>query len=206
VEGILVSVSRTTQDFTHFEKVQKRGIPLVFFDRILQETQVNSVVVDDYAGAFQSTAHLIAQGCQRIAHLAGPQHLNIYKYRRQGYLDALAAHGLPLDEELIVYCDTMTLEVGTRAMQQLLKLAAPPDAVFSASDLAVVGALQALDDLGLRVPHDVALVGFSNEAFEQIGQAAVRLFLELREGKTEAAPRQIVLPPTLCVRASSTRL
>ncbi|WP_026880578.1 LacI family DNA-binding transcriptional regulator [Hymenobacter norwichensis] len=221
VEGILISVARTTLDFTHFERVQERGIPLVFFDRILQGTQVNAVLLDDYAGAFQSTAHLIAQGCKRIAHFAGPQHLNIYKHRRQGYLDALAAHGLPLAEELIVYCDTMTLEVGTLAMQRLLTKALPPDAVFSASDSAVVGALQALNRLGLQVPQDVALAGFSNEAFtslttpmitsvdqscEQMGQAAVRLFFELRENETEAVARQIVLPPTLCVRASSCRL
>ncbi|WP_245849399.1 LacI family DNA-binding transcriptional regulator [Hymenobacter crusticola] len=218
VEGILVSLSRTTHDFAHFEKVQQRGVPLVFFDRILLGTEVNAVLLDDYAGGFLSTEHLIEQGCRRIGHFAGPQHLGIYKHRRQGYLDALQKHGLPVAEELIVYCDTMTVETGRQAMQQLLP--ARPDAIFSSSDAAVAGALQVLEEQGSRVPEDVALTGFSNEMFtsltkprltsvdqrcEQMGEAAVRLFLQLRQERGNAPPQHVVLEPELRVRASSLR-
>ncbi|MBB6060540.1 LacI family transcriptional regulator [Hymenobacter luteus] len=220
VEGILVSLARTTRDFKHFEKVEKQGIPLVFFDRVLDGLNVSAVVLDDREGGYLSTKHLIAQGCRRIAHFGGPLHLNIYKNRRLGYLDALHEHGLPVEEELIFHCD-MTVEDGVQGMQQLLALPHPPDAVFSASDFSVVGALQELKRQRLRVPQDVALAGFSNETFtsltepmltsvdqhcEQMGQSAVRLFLEMREEQDQNfAPRRIVLPPDLLVRDSSVR-
>ncbi len=220
VEGILVSLSRTTRDFKHFDKASKRDMPLVFFDRILDGRDVNAVVIDDRAGAYQSTAHLLAQGCRRIAHFAGPQHLNIYKNRLQGYLDALREHGVPYDEDLLFICD-MRLEDGIRGMEQLLKLPVRPDAVFSSSDFSAVGALQVLKKRGLRVPQDVALTGFSNEMFtsftepllttvdqrcEQMGQAAVRLLLEiLDEKRLGVSPRRVVLQPDLLVRGSSLR-
>jgi LacI family transcriptional regulator len=218
VEGILVSLARNTLDFKHFEKVQKQGIPLVFFDRVLEGLDVNAVVIDDRAGGYQSTRHLIAQGCRRIAHFGGPQHLNIYKKRRQGYVDALLEAGMPIEEELMYYCD-MTLEDGVTGMQKMLQLPNPPDAIFSSSDFSIVGALQELKRQGLRVPQDIALAGFSNETFtsltepmltsvdqrcEQMGQSAVRLFLEMREEQsTMFSPRLIVLQPDLLIRASS---
>ena len=220
VAGVLVSLARNTLDFHHFDKVRKRGVPLVFFDRIPASELVNSVVLNDQAGGFQATSHLLAQGCRRIAHLAGPQHLNIYRHRRQGYLDALAAAGLALDEDLIVYCD-MKLEAGAQAMRQLLALPNPPDGVFGAGDLAILGAMQELKSQHLRVPQDVALAGFSNEGFtaltepgltsvdqrcEEMGQAAVRLFLELAaEPGAPFTQRQVVLQPELFVRESSRR-
>lgn len=218
VEGILVSLSRTTRDFRHFEKVRKQEIPLVFFDRILDGLDVNAVVLDDRAGGYQSTKHLITQGCRRIAHFGGPQHLNIYKDRQQGYLDALREFNLPVEPELILHSD-MTLDDGVAGMQQLLQLPSPPDAVFSASDFSAVGALQELKRRNLRVPQDMALAGFSNETFtsltepmltsvdqrcEQMGQSAVRLFLEMREHDAAAfSPRRILLPPELLIRDSS---
>jgi LacI family transcriptional regulator len=212
VAGVLVSLARNTQDFYHFDKVRSRGVPLVFFDRIPPTEQVNSVVLNDREGAFQATRHLLEQGCRRVAHLAGPPHLNIYQHRRQGYLDALAAYGIAPNE-------AMTTDDGARAMRQLLALPEPLDAVFAAGDSAVLGALQVLKGQGIRVPQDIALAGFSNEGFtaitepqltsvdqrcEEMGEAAVRLFLEL-----SAAPdapfvqRQVVLQPELFVRESS---
>lgn len=221
VEGILVSLSRTTHDARHFEKVYKRGIPLVFFDRMLDGVQASAVVIDDHQGAYQVVRHLIEQGCKRIAHFAGPQHLNIYKMRQQGYLDALRAHGLTSDEDLIFTCD-MTQEEGMEGMKQLLRLPNPPDAVFSASDFSAVGALQVLKERGIRVPHDIALAGFSNETFtsltepritsvdqhcEQMGQSAVRLFLDIMGDTTgRFSPRRIVLQPEVLLRESSMRI
>ena len=218
VAGVLVSLARNTQDFHHFDKVRGRGIPLVFFDRIPSVGSVDSVVLDDYEGALQATRHLLEQGCRRIAHLAGPQHLNIYERRRQGYLDALAAYGLPANEQLIVYSD-MTTEEGAQAMQHLLALPEPPDGVFGAGDSVILGALQFLKSAGIKVPQQVALAGFSNEGFtsvtepqltsvdqrcEEMGQAAVRLFLELAAApEAPFIQRQVVLQPELFIRASS---
>ncbi|WP_426058148.1 LacI family DNA-binding transcriptional regulator [Hymenobacter sp. B1770] len=220
VAGILVSVSRTTMDFRHFEKVRKHGVPLVFFDRILEGDNVNAVLLNDREGAYQATLHLLEQGCRRVAHFAGLQHLNIYKNRRQGYLDALQSYGIAPDEALIKDCD-MTLDSGAGCMAELLKLPTPPDAVFSAGDSAILGALQLLKNRGIRVPQDVALAGFSNEALtlvaepmltsvdqrtEEMGQAAFRLFTELVAAEGSAfSQRQVVLQPQLFVRASSLR-
>lgn len=220
VEGILVSLSRTTHDFQHFEKAQKHGIPLVFFDRILEGQNVSAVVLDDRAGGYNATKHLLTQGYRRIAHFAGPQHLNIYKNRQLGYLDALREFEVPIEDNLIVLSD-MKIQDGIASMNQLLALSTRPEAVFSASDFSAVGAMQALESRGLRVPDDVALVGFSNETFaslttpkltsidqhcEQMGQSVVRMFLEMLEEKNGTfLPRRVVLQPELIVRQSSQR-
>jgi LacI family transcriptional regulator len=218
VAGVLVSLARNTLEFHHFDKVRGRGIPLVFFDRIPTGELVNSVVLNDQAGAFAATNHLLEQGCRRVAHLAGPQHLNIYRERQQGYLNALHAHGIEPQEELIVYSD-MTQEEGGQAMRQLLMLPNPIDAVFGAGDSVILGALQALKSQGIRVPQDIALAGFSNEGFtaiteprltsvdqrcEEMGEAVVRLFLELAAGpEAQFVQRQVVLQPELFIRESS---
>ncbi len=218
VEGILVSLARTTRDFKHFEKVRKRDVPLVFFDRILDGADVSAVVLDDFQGGYQSTKHLLDQGCRRIAHFGGPQHLNIYKNRYAGYRQALLDHGIAPEAELVIFSD-MKMEDGTQGMQQLLALPQRPDAVFSASDFSIVGALQVLKERKLRIPYDLALAGFSNETFtsltepmltsvdqrcEEMGQAAMRLLLEMvRERGQRQPPRKIVLQPELLPRESS---
>ncbi|WP_426061731.1 LacI family DNA-binding transcriptional regulator [Hymenobacter sp. B1770] len=218
VDGILVSMARTTRDFKHFEKVRKRDVPLVFFDRILDGVDVSAVVLDDYQGGYQSVKHLLDQGCRRIAHFGGPQHINVYKNRYAGYCQALHDHGISFEEELVVFGD-MALEDGIRGMKHLLALPKRPDAVFSASDFSVVGAMQVLKQHKLRIPHDIALSGFSNETFtsftepmltsvdqhcEEMGGAAVRLLLEMvQERNKQLSPRKIVLQPLLLDRESS---
>ena len=222
VEGILVSLANTTQSFGHFEAVRQQNIPLVFFDRMVEDFQgsnVSAVVIDDYQGAYQVVTHLIEQGCTRIAHFTGPLHLSIHKNRHQGYRDALTAHGLPVEEDLIA-CFDMNQKNGAQAMRQLLKLPQRPDAVFSSNDLAAVGALQVVKAQRLRVPEDVAIVGFSNEMFtsltepmlssvdqrcEQMGKTAVQLLQKmLKSGPNRVGPpKPIVLKPKLLVRESS---
>jgi LacI family transcriptional regulator len=221
VAGVLVSLSRTTRGFQHFEKLRSRGLPLVFFDRIMEGNNVNAVVLDDQEGGYVSTRHLLEQGCRRIAHLAGPQHMSIYKNRRQGYFDALREAGLPEDESLVIYSD-MTQAQGMEGIRQLLALPNPPDAVFAAGDYCALGAMIEARRQGLRIPADLAIAGFSNEAFtvvteptitsidqrcEEMGQAAVRLLLEVIEAQGQPfAPRQVALRPKLLVRDSSTLL
>ncbi|RTQ49689.1 LacI family transcriptional regulator [Hymenobacter gummosus] len=226
VEGILVSLANTTQDISHFEELRQQGVPLVFFDRVVEDfrgTNVSAVVLDDYQGAYQVVAHLVAQGCRRIAHFSGPLHLSIHKNRHQGYRDALLAHNLPVDEDLIVFCP-QTQAGGAEAMQQLLRtLPAPPDAVFASNDLAAVGAMRVAKQAGLRVPEDLAVAGFSNETFttltepnlttvdqgcETMGISAVRLLVQMLHTTAEQRkpqPRNVVLKPQLLVRESSLR-
>jgi LacI family transcriptional regulator len=220
VAGVMVSLSRTTHEFHHFDKLRDRGVPLVFFDRVIEGDSVNAVVLDDREGGYLVTRHLLGQGCQHIAHLAGPQHLNIYRNRLQGYFDALREAGQPADERLVRYTD-MTQAQSADAMRALLALETPPDAVFAAGDYSALGAMQEARRQGLRIPADVAIAGFSNEAFtvvteptittidqhcEEMGQATVRLLLELiNTGSSAFIPRQLSLSPELLVRDSSLR-
>ncbi len=220
VEGILVSLSRTTHTFEHFAKVRKRGIPLVFFDRMMDVPETSAVLIDDFQAAYQLVQHLAQQGKRRIAHFVGPQHLNVYRNRYEGYRAGLSRCQLPADERLVVP-GNMRQQDGIEGMQQLLDLppAARPDAVLSASDWSAVGALQVLKERCLRVPEDVALTGFSNENFtqlteprltsvdqrgEEMGLSAVRLFLDMLAAPAgEFLPRRLVLQPGILIRESS---
>ena len=221
VEGILVSLASSTQDFSHFDAVRRAGVPLVFFDRMAEDMagpNTGAVVIDDHAGAYQAVTHLIGQGCRRIAHIGGPQHLNICRNRYRAYCDALRDHDLPYDEQLVHFCN-LTLPEGHQAMQVLLEQAPQLDAVFAANDLAVAGAMPVLRAAGRRIPQDVALAGFSNELFtlltephlttvdqrcEEMGRTAVRLLLDMiHEQPQRQAPRRVVLQPELVVRESS---
>ena len=218
VDGIMVSMSNTTREYAHFERVRSHGTPLVFFDRMPSMPDVCGVVVDDYRGAYQVMEHLIGQGCRRIAHLAGPQIINTTYNRFRAYHDALLAPGLPYDENLVVYLNGSSTAAGRAAMQQLLQLQERPDAVFSAYDFPAGGALQLLEEQGVRVPEDIALVGFSNEPFtamvkprltsvdqrgKLMGEAAVQLVLQLLKRTDSFTGQKVILKPKLVVRDSS---
>lgn len=220
VDGVAASISKNILDFSHYQRLKDRGLPLILFDRVTDSMGTSTVVLDDYLGAFMATEHLIQQGCRRIAHFAGRQNLNIYRDRRRGYQDALQQYGIAFTEELLLESD-QTVESGQALAAQLLALPQPPDAIFSASDWAAVGALQVLKARGVSVPRQVAVVGFADEPFtpfvdpplssinqmsEQMGQMTAQLFLEeVEPGNLLVLPRKTVLRPELVVRASSLR-
>ncbi|MEJ7644090.1 MAG: LacI family DNA-binding transcriptional regulator [Chryseolinea sp.] len=220
VDGIIASFAKETQDFSHFSKVKDRGIPLIFFDRSNDELEVSHVVIDDFLGAFKATEHLIQQGCLRIAHFTSIRKISIYKDRLRGYREALLANGLIYDESLVVESD-LQLEDGRHSMHQLLKMRDMPDGIFSASAFGAVGALQVSKENEIKVPEQIAIVGFSNEIFtsftdptlstieqhsKRIGNAAAQIFLEeISDDNTKFIPQKIVLKPELIVRQSSLR-
>lgn len=221
VEGIILSVSATTRtDTRHLEQARRQGTPLVFFDRVPELPQSTAVVLDDFAGAYRAVTHLIEQGCRRIAHFAGPQHLNTSRNRCLGYQQALRAHGLPAPAEWVYPLAATTLAEGRVGMRQLLALDAAPDALFSAYAYPAAGALEELQARGLRVPQQVAVACFSNEPFTSIsqlgltvvdqhaghmGEAAVGLLLQLLQHGPDYHPPHLVLAPELHVRTSSQR-
>ncbi|MFT5914286.1 MAG: LacI family transcriptional regulator [Flammeovirgaceae bacterium] len=163
-EGLIVSFSKETEDFSHFQKLQKRGIPLVFFDRISEEMDTHSVIVDDFGGAFKATEHLIQMGRKRIAHLGGPDNLMISQNRSDGYVEALEQNKMKVDKSLIVSCeaDESQLEAGSTGMKKLLSLKKVPDAVFANNDMVAIGAMRAIKEAGLTVPKDIAVIGYSD--------------------------------------------
>jgi len=221
VDGVLASISKETTDLSHYKEIRKRGVPLILFDRVNEDIGVPSVVVDDYLGAFKATQHLIDQGCRCIAHIAGQQHVAIFKKRLNGYLDALRKNKLPVDRSLIKY-GKVTIRSGMECMNELLQQSDSPDGVFAVEDFTALGALQALKQANKKVPDEVAIIGFANEQFGKyitpslstvdqqtikMGEAAAQLFFELSGRKTfyTSRPRKTILEPVLVFRESSLR-
>src|SRR5688572_27913169 len=214
VDGIIASHGKETVNFDHFRKIRAKGIPLVLFDRSSDEFEVSNVVIDDYLGGYKATEHLIRQGCKRIAHFTNTRKISIFKERLRGYREALAANGLKYDDNLVVESN-LQLEDGRKSMLQLLKLKTLPDAVFSASALGAMGAMQVLKENRIKIPGQVALVAFRNEAFTsftepalsvvdqhstRIGNAAAEIFLqEITAGNEKFIPQKVLLTPELII-------
>ena len=163
--GIIVSQAKDTQHYDHFQRLIDAGVPLVFYDRICTGVNASRVVVDDYMGAYNAVTHLIETGCRRIAFYGSQMNLEISKNRFNGYKDALLKHGLPFDESITRQCDN----------RQDAELITPdlfdgdyyPDAFFAVNDDTAIGILYTVKRMGLRVPEDISICGFTN------GQRAV---------------------------------
>jgi LacI family transcriptional regulator len=222
VDGMLMSISRETTSFDHIESILAKGVPIVFFDRVYPNAQTSNVIVDDFEGAREATLHLIEQGCKRIAHLEGPPNLVISTQRMEGYMEALKQHKIPVEKELIVPCPFGSIEEGKAATQKLLAMHNPPDAIFASNDPAAMGSMQAIKEKGLKIPKDVAIMGFSNWLFSgmmdpplssvdqpgfEMGQEAARLLIRHIELKgkddSDIKPEVRVLKTHLIVRQSS---
>jgi LacI family transcriptional regulator len=220
VDGIIASLGKNTENFSHFERAQEKGIPLVLFDRTTDELEVSQVVINDHLGAYKTVEHLIQQGCRRIAHFTSPKKISIFKERYRGYMDALKDHHIPFDPELVIGSD-LQLEDGRNSMEQLLKLKELPDAVFSASDYGAMGAMQVLKERNILIPQQVALAGFSNEPFTSftdptlttvdqlsitMGRVTAELFFEqLNGGSKNFIPQKVILKPEIIIRKSTLR-
>ena len=218
VAGVIASVSQDTPDGKHFQRLIDAGIPVVLFDRVLDELEVSKVIIDDYAAAYRAVTHLIEVGYQRIAHLSGASHLYIARERLRGYRDALREHGLPAENALVQICE-LTEEGGSIGMQALLDLPVPPDAVFAINDPVAVGAHRVIREAGLNMPDEIGLMGFSNNPITQMidppltttdqhgyemGRRAARILLtEIKRGTESSKHETYVVPSTFIVRRSS---
>lgn len=223
VDGILASLSKETMDYSHFQSLHSRGIPLVFYDRVCDPIECSKVIVDDFDAGYMATKHLIDQGYKRIAHLAGPESLNMFRQRLDGYKKALTDHGLEIREEYIKQENASEDEdLAKELTQQLLKLKEIPDAIFANNDIAALGAMITIKDHGLKIPDDIGIVGFSNWRFTslteptittvsqpgfEMGQEAARLLIEAIEADDNDTITAVtkVLKTDLVVRGSSVR-
>jgi DNA-binding LacI/PurR family transcriptional regulator len=218
VDGLLVSISRETKNYDHFKIFQEKNIPIVFFDRICPEMEASSVIIDDYLGAFMAVEHLIKQGCRRIAHFAGPPLLLITQNRINGYKDALQQYGLPFEEELLIDCGPgLEQENGSQAAQAMLDAGLRPDAIFAFCDPIAIGVMITLKKNNVKIPEEMAVVGFCNEPMDtivepqlsslvqpafQIGETAAEIFFQHIKNKSSAIEKR-VLTTELIVRSSS---
>jgi LacI family transcriptional regulator len=220
IDGLIISVSTETKDFAFLHDLKRRGMPIVFYDRVVNEIETHKVVIDNVQSAFEATKHLIKKGHRRIAHIAGAENLSISKERIEGYLKALTSFGITPDEKLIKHCPHggMTQDEVDEAMNSLYKLKEKPTAIFACADRLTTGVLKYLNAKKKKVPKDMALVGFSNSdlsellnppltvirqpAFE-MGQQAMQLLLEIVESKRPVTDfRTVKLNAELICRGS----
>ena len=160
VSGVLACLSKNTTVYDHFQDIIDSEIPLVFVDRICIGINTDRVVVDDYSGAFSAVEYLIQTGCRRIAFYSSPVHLEISKNRKNGYLDALRKHSIPVDNSLIIVCDTR--EEAVLITPEVLSLPDRPDGFFAINDHTAAGIIYAVKHANLRIPEDVSIFGFSD--------------------------------------------
>lgn len=219
VLGVLLSP--VDGDRTDVSTLRRNGIPVVLVDRGADVDQGCSVAVDDTLGGVLATRHLIETGHERIVFVGGPSSLQQVRNRLQGARQAVAEAGLPPEALSVVETDRLDLTAGKDAGQRLMGLARRPTGVFCANDLLALGVLQSLFAMGVRVPDDMALVGYDDIEFAgaaavpitsvrqpafQIGRKSAELLIA--ESLGEAGDHQhqhVVYQPELVVRASTTR-
>lgn len=166
--GMICSLAMNTRDTFHFQKFIDKKIPLVFVDRVPKDFNTYRVMIDNYSAGYKATKHLIEQGCRRIAHITGSQYRNTYSERKRGYEDALLEHDLDIDSTLIIIDTTLTFEEGETAANFLFDLPNPPDGIFVTNDTAAVGVIQVAKKRGLKIPEDIAIVGFNDDPIASI--------------------------------------
>ncbi|HLZ17389.1 MAG TPA: LacI family DNA-binding transcriptional regulator [Cyclobacteriaceae bacterium] len=220
VDGMLLSLSRETTNFDHIESIISKGVPIVFYDRMYNSPTSSKVIVDDYAGAKEAVLHMIDEGCKRIAILMDSPNLKISTDRLKGYEDAQKERNISLDKELILACPSGGFEEGKGAMLKALASPIPPDAIFATNDPMAMGAMMAIKEKGLKIPQDVAVVGFSNWFFGELmepsltsvdqpgfemGQEAARMLIKQIELKDKGEPvlETKILKTKLVIRNSS---
>ena len=222
IDGLLISPTYQTTDFEYLINLQRSGLPIVLFDRLSNQIETHKVAADNFRGAYTATKHLIKNGFTKIAHINSNSTLSIATERFEGYKQALADFNLPLNQDLIRFCDTTTLSSLTKnleiALTELMSLNQKPEAIFTATDQLSTKCLAILNKLGYQIPNNIALIGFSNTdladvlnpplstihqpAFE-IGNLAAKQLLSLIGSKIDKTYETILLETEIQVRSSS---
>lgn len=219
-DGLILIVPLLDREY--LETLREHKFPYVLVDQI--DPKFHSAVVDstNWQGAYDATQHLIELGHRRIAFIKGLPALQSAAERWQGYRAALSDHQIPYDETLVLEGDFFTPS-GYAAGQHLISMSPRPTAVFASNDLMALGVMQAFYEGGLRVPHDISLVGFDDipqvslvypqlttvrQPLEQMGRIAVNLLIEQIEnpGNLDRAIRRVTLATRLIERESSQRI
>ncbi|WP_296149049.1 LacI family DNA-binding transcriptional regulator [uncultured Flavobacterium sp.] len=219
VDGIFISTS--SKNVTPFERILKKDVPLIFFDRKKTMNNVSSVTINDFEGGYKATQHLIDNGCKRIVHFAGDLSIEIFYERFSGYKQALLDNNIDYIEEYVVKTRS-NVEDGKKAVKKLLKMKNPPDAIFSSSDFAALGAIQELKAKNYKIPEDISIIGFSNEPFTkfmeltistidqfplEMGKITAKVFLEqVNNSEKVKIEKKVVLEPELIIRKSTKKI
>ena len=217
VEGIIACLSQNTTDYSHFEEIANMGIPLVFFGRTCLADRFSSVTANGDEAAFQATQHLIDTGSRRIAFIGGPNHLDMVKRRKHGYLEALRENRIPIDRGLVA-CEKIDYQWALETTTRLLRQENRPDAILAFNDIITFAAFTAIKQTGLRIPEDVALIGFTDDVHAgyvtpkmsaivdqsfEMGAEACRLLLKNIGGDQKIYKK--IVPQKLVIRETSAK-
>ncbi|MDT7831470.1 LacI family DNA-binding transcriptional regulator [Flavobacteriaceae bacterium S356] len=222
VDGILISLANSTVDFSHINSVIERNIPLVMFDKIAKIVNCSKVIIDDRKAAYTATKHLIDTGCKRIAHFRGPLLPQNSIDRFLGYKKALEDHGINYDPSLVYICENLSYEEGQFFARKLISEHQDVDGLFTNPDLVAIGAISVFNELAIKVPDQISVVGFSNwfmssaitpslttinQPGYKIGKTAFKqLFKELKSKKKEKYyPPKIIKLETELIKRNSTK-
>ncbi|OYU82245.1 MAG: LacI family transcriptional regulator [Flavobacterium sp. BFFFF1] len=221
VDGIIMSLSNESNDDEHIREVMRKEIPFVMFDKISKLIPCSKVIINDQKAAFEAVSHLIQKGCKKIAHIRGPVNPQNAIDRFLGYKKALEKNNIPYDPKLVYTCKNVTFEEGRLFAEQIAAEHADVDGVFVITDLVAVGVLDYFNEVNIKVPQQVRVIGFSNWFMSQVitpklstvnqpsfemGTAAFRLLLEEMNAKkdmTSFKTRTIELETQVIARDST---
>ncbi len=218
VSGIILAPCRNEIDISYNKSMEKNNIPIVLIDRMPKNYQGHFVKTNDFHGAEIAVKHLIQQGYKKIAHIRGHEYSSIAEDRYQGYCHALKLNNMEYNPALVKTCEFVNKEEGYYFTKELLLSDDKPDAIFTVSDEVAMGVYKAMGELGLNIPVDVGVVGYSNSmvsnfiypTLSTIDQPGIRMgetayeFLRSALDDTEKI-RQKVFEAKLLIRQSSVR-
>ncbi len=214
VDGLLVAVSKETSSYKHFEQLEKEGIPIVFFDRVLKKYGKSKVIIDDLRAAYTATEHLLETGRKKLAYFGGNASLSITQQRLAGFRKALSEQNLK--EHAVVFADD-SHEARIRATEIFSKKN-HPDGIMSISDEVLTGIIPALQELNIKIPQQVGVISFSDgpislmykptisiihHSLARVGQVAVDLLIQRVEHPEDTHQQIHVIDTELIARAST---
>jgi LacI family transcriptional regulator len=223
VDGIIMSLSNESNNDFHIKEILRKEIPFVQFDKISKLIPSSKVIINDQKAAMEAVQHLIDKGCKRIAHIRGLENPQNSIDRFIGYKRALEKNGIPFDSKLVYSCKSITFEQGVEFAKQIVEDDLGIDGIFVITDLVAIGVLAHFNEIGIQVPDQIAIIGFSNWFVSQVispklstvdqpnyemGVAAFTILHEemvcRKEGKL-FAPRTIELETSVIERESTLR-
>jgi LacI family transcriptional regulator len=216
---MLMSLSYETANLDHLNVIFKKGIPVVFFDRICDHPQCKSVVINNYKAAYEATSHLISQGCKKIVHIGGSLIRNVYSERYYGFRQALLDHNLEVNAGSFMITD-LSHNSGAEAARNMIQQKKIPDGIFASNDTSAVAVICELKQAGIRIPDDVCVAGFNNDPISRVvepnlttihypgremGEIAAGTLINTLKGQQSELLSSIVLNHSLIIRRSSLR-
>jgi LacI family transcriptional regulator len=213
VDGLLISVTEQTKDLSIFETVKKRGIPLVFFDRVVEGLGFSTVTADDEQGTYDAITEVINSGYTKFAHLAGYSYTNIGKNRLNGFRNAMKDNNLKVPEHWVVETGFAEGD-GYKGFMKLFRSGELPEVIFTVTYPVALGVILAAQEAGISIPGDLQIVSFGGSIYnrfvtpsisyidqpsEEIGKKATELLLDEIKNPEMREERHIVVPTKLVI-------